>query len=98
MPLYETQCLNGHTRTVYYAQAQDKRCRTHICPECGHSETFVLSMGRGLTYFSSKTPQVIYNLGPEPVTITSPAQHERLMKERKLAWMPQKRGMPGAWF
>lgn len=97
MPLYQVQCLNHHTRTVFYHTARDKGCRLHVCPECGHTQGFTLSVGHGLTYFSEKQAPVITNLGHEPVTVTSPAQHERLMKERGLAWMPQRRGMPGCW-
>lgn len=98
MPLYDVTCLNGHSRTVYYATAQDKRCRTHLCPQCGHTQGFVLSVGQGLTYFSEKSPQVIENLGHDPVIIRSPKEHREAMRKAGVDWMPQRRGMPGSWF
>lgn len=98
MPLYDVQCMQGHHRTVYYHRAQDKRCRTHICPTCGNTEGFVLSAApQRPLYFSEKHPVTIENLGPTPVTITSTKQHERIMAERGLAWVPAKRGLPGCW-
>lgn len=97
MPLYDVACYNAHRRAVYYHRARDKGCSTHICPHCGATETFTLSVGRGLTYFSESTAQVIYNMGHEPVTITSPAQHRAEMKTRGLALAGQRRGEPGCW-
>ena len=97
MPLYDVTCLNGHSRTVYYHRSADKRCRTHICPQCGHTETFVLSFGQGLTYFSEKSAQVIYNMGHDPVVVTSDKQHRDEMKKRGIALAGTRRGMPGVW-
>jgi hypothetical protein len=97
MPLYDVTCVNNHPRTVYYARAQDKRCRTHVCPQCGHTQGFVLSFGQGLTYMSEQHPVTFENMGHAPVTITSPKQHADEMRKRGIAWMPQRRGMPGAW-
>jgi len=97
MPLYTVRCLNQHSRDVYYHRSQDKGCHTHICPQCGEGQGFVLSMGSGLTYFSESHAQIITNLGHEPIAITSPDHLEREMKKRGPALAGRQRGMPGVW-
>jgi hypothetical protein len=58
----------------------------------------ILSVGTALTWFAEGGGgKWIHNLGPEPVFITSTAQHERIMKEQGVTWAPPRRGMPGQW-
>lgn len=97
MPLYSVKCLNNHKYDVYYHRSVDKHCKTHICPQCSHTQTFVLALGQGLTLFSEKSPQVFHNMGHEPVVVTSQKQHRDEMKKRGLALAGQRRGMPGCW-
>ena len=97
MPCYDVKCLNGHVRMVYYHSPDDRRLTPEICPECNNTQGFIVSLPGRYTYFSESTPRVIENLGHEPVTIRSHAEHIRIMKERQVEWAPQRRGMPGCW-
>lgn len=105
MPLYNFACGNGHIVEHFVHVASDLGCQTHLCPNCvNDSETGagtpmfpIFSFGRGLTYFSEKSPRTIWNLGPEPVTIRSPEEHKAAMKKAGVEWHPPKRGMPGCW-
>jgi len=96
VPLYDLVCINGHAQVVYYASSAQKRCRTHIC-DCGHSMAFVFSVPAEYDWFSESHPVTITNMGHCPVVVTSHKQHERLMRERGLAWASPRRGMPGCW-
>ena len=91
MPLYEFRCEAEHAEEHYVHTADDLGCRTYMCRECRKADldvplTPVPSFGRGLTYFESGRPRVIWNMGPEPVTVTSHEQHKRLMREHKVEW------------
>jgi hypothetical protein len=98
MPMFTHQCLNAHTRDAYAHSPIERACRTILCVHCHHTMSPVISLGQGLTYFAEGGGgKWIHNLGPEPVFVTSTAQHERIMKEQGVTWMPQKRGMPGCW-
>lgn len=97
MPLYDKQCLAGHTTTIYAHTPIERYCRTVLCAQCGQTMTTVLSVGQGLTYFSEKRPQVLTNMGHEPVVITSPQQHREEMRKRGLAQPGVGAGMPGVW-
>lgn len=97
MPLFEMRCLHEHTRDIFAHNVLERSCRTVIC-DCGATMSPILSVGRGLTYFAEGGGgRWIHNLGPDPVFVTSTAQHEKLMKDAGVTWMPQKRGMPGCW-
>lgn len=97
MPCYDVQCIHGHRRMVYYASHTERRLEPEICPECGHTQSFVISRPGSYTYFSESNPVVLENLGHEPVTVTSHWQHQKLMRERGLGWITPKRGEKGCW-
>jgi len=100
MPLFDMRCEQGHTREMFAHTLEQVRERgvEEGCPRCLETLYPQLSLGRGLTYFSQKGGgRVIHNLGPQPVTITSTKQHERIMKEQGVAWAPSRRGMKGCW-
>jgi phage terminase large subunit GpA-like protein len=80
MPMLALACVNGHTDSQYLHAPANRGCETRLCPTCGESFAPALSVGRGLTYFEEGRARVIENLGG--VTITSHAQHKRIMKER----------------
>lgn len=97
MPLYVLQCLNGHKKTEFCHVSADKGCTTHLC-DCGGTMGYVFSPGTPLVYFGEGgAGKWIYNMGHEPVFITSHAQHQREMKKRGLTWATPKHGMPGSW-
>jgi hypothetical protein len=96
VPIYEFRCPAGHALDVFEHHRDDLGCRTILC-DCGSTMGPIMTFGRGLTYFSSKTPRVIWNLGPNPITITSDAQHRAEMKKAGVEWHPPRRGMPGCW-
>lgn len=46
----------------------------------------VLSVGRGLTWFRENHPQVIHNMGHDPVVVRSAEEHKQKMKEHGVDW------------
>ena len=96
MPLYEFRCPDGHIDECF-EHAPDKGSQTVIC-QCGHSMGPVMSWGNPLTTWASESaPQTIWNMGPEPVTVTSMAQLNRIAKNRGLMNVGPKRGEKGCW-
>ena len=71
--------MQGHTTDQYLHHPANLGCETRLCA-CGASLAPALSVGRGLTWFEEGRARVIENLGG--VTITSHAQHQRIMRER----------------
>lgn len=85
MPLFAFECLSGHATEKFVHVAADLGAETVVCA-CGQTMAPALSMGRGLTYFEEGRARVIWNLGPEPVTITSHQQHKQAMKRAGVEW------------
>ncbi len=97
--LFEFQCLNGHLREGFYHNVKDLGCETEIC-KCGNSMANVPSMGsKPLLWFEEGRGRWIQNLAADgkPVYVTGIAQHNRLMKENKVALAPARRGGKGTW-
>ena len=82
---------------VYYHHHEERRLKPEICPECGHTQCFVVDKPGSYRYFSEKSPRVLTNLGHEPVEIRSHAQHQAELKKRGLGWITPKRGEKGSW-
>lgn len=100
MPLYDLICLACQQEVPdRFFHRKPAPNAMPVCPQCGHRLTVNprTSLGRGLTYFSEKSPQVIHNLGHDPVTITSEAQRQRIMKERGLTEAGRPYGRKGCW-
>ena len=100
MPLFDLQCpACDHQVPDRFFHVKPSPNVMPVCPQCGHRLAINLgtTWGRGLTYFSEKRPQIIWNLGPEPVTITSEAQRQRLMKARGLESAAPRYGRKGCW-
>jgi len=99
MPMYTFKCVNDHQEDVFVSTYLDKECVTPVCKECSHSMGQIIALGTRFQplFYSEKRPRVDWNLGPEPVTITSEAQHQRLMKERGLTLAGHRRGEKGCW-
>jgi hypothetical protein len=85
MPLYEYVCLEDHRRDVFLHAARDLGAQTVVC-DCGHTMGLSLSLGRGLTYFEEGRARTIYNLGHEPVVVTSHEQHKAAMRRAGVEW------------
>lgn len=96
MPLYQLQCANHHQADEFCHHPDDKGCRTMVCEQCGETMGYVMSVGGGMLFFEQGRERVIHNMGHEPVTISSPAQHRAEMKKRHLE-LATRRGMPGQW-
>jgi hypothetical protein len=80
MTMLALRCPNDHRTEMYLHHQANLGCETRLCA-CGHTLAPALSVGFGLTYFGEGAQaRTIANLGG--VTITSPAQHARVMKER----------------
>ena len=97
MPLFAILCSScGSETSIFEHTTADFGCRTILC-DCGSTMAPVLSVGRGLTYFSEKRPRVIRNLSDKPVVIRSHGEHREAMKKAGVEWAVPKRGMPGCW-
>ncbi len=97
MPLFNLECLNGHSRECYAHNVLERACRAYVC-QCGHTMGPVISLGTSLTWFSEKGGgRVIHNLGDKPVFVTSHGHHEQLMRQAGVTWAPARRGLPGCW-
>ncbi len=96
--LYEFECLNGHRKDSFIHSALDLGCETEIC-DCGHSMAKILSGGHPLLYFEEGKGRWIHNLAADgnPVYVTSISQHNKLMKENKVALAPARKGGKGTW-
>ena len=97
MPLFTLQCLNGHTTEHFVHTHADLGTRTEMCPTCGETMGPILSTGTPLLYMEEGRGRWIENLGTEPIFVTSPAQHKRLMKEQQVELAGERRGIPGWW-
>ena len=86
MPLYRLDCMNGHTAEHHCHTPDDRGAETRLCVECGESMVYGLSLGVGLCWFEESKPRVLWNLGPEPITVTSHGQHRQLMREHQVEW------------
>jgi hypothetical protein len=58
---------------------------TRFCG-CGGVFAPTFSMGRGLTYFEEGRARVIWNLGPEPITVRSHEEHKAAMRKAGVDW------------
>jgi len=96
MPLLALQCLNHHQSEQYIHTLQDKGCRTLLC-ECGETFAPVLSVGTGLCWLEEGRPMTMYNMGDQPVTVRSHAEHREQMKKHQVALAGTKVGQKGCW-
>lgn len=95
MPIFNVGCECGY-RGEKFLHNEFGRQQLHRCG-CGKMLTFMLSAPNPLTYFEEGRARTIYNMGDEPVVITSPGQHERECKKRGIAPMPARRGEKNCW-
>lgn len=96
MPMFKVGCACGY-RGDKYLHHEFHRQLLWTCPKCAMVLTFMPSYGVSLRFFEESRPRVIWNMGPEPITITSPAQHEAEMKKYGVALAPARYGEKGAW-
>lgn len=110
MPMFKVACECGYRGEKYLHREFDRQC-LHSCRAgevgedgtvnrhnaCGKFLTFLPSYGVPLTYYEESRPRTIWNMADEPVTVTSPKQHEQMMKKHGVSLAPQRRGMPGCW-
>lgn len=93
MPLYEYQCPQGHRAEHYVHRAEDAPL-CYDCDQCLQPAARRFPAIQTAQYFSESSPRIIQNLAPG-VPITSPQQHERLMKRQGLTpatdWHTSKR-------
>ena len=78
--MHSLQCVNGHSADQFLHAAADLGAQTRLCQQCGHTLAPSLSVGRGLTFFEEGRPFVLEHGVPKPITITSHAQHKKVMK------------------
>jgi len=95
MPMYDYLCCNGHVEETFRNVSEIDNPRA--CNECGGLSLVTITKSNPLTAFRENNGQWIWNMGPDPVYITSHSQHKAEMKKRGLQFATPKRGMPGAW-
>ena len=91
------RCLNDHEYDAFAHHRDDVGTRTMLCEVCGETMGPMLSTGTPLLYMEEGRGRWIENLGPQPIFVTSPAQHKRLMKEQQVELAGERRGVPGWW-
>lgn len=96
MPIFKVGCVCGYRGEKYLHKEWDRQFPAP-CSSCNQTLAYIPSFGTGLTYFEEGRGRVIWNIGPEPITITSPKQHRDEMKKHGVALAGQRRGMPGCW-
>lgn len=93
MPIYEYRCLAGH-RQEHYVHRAEQAPAQYDCEACLQPARRCFPMPQTPQYFSESSPRIIQNLAPG-VPITSPRQHEALMKAKGLTpatdWHTSKR-------
>jgi hypothetical protein len=82
MPLLAMACVQGHSQDIYTPHIEETPHRD--CDTCGECLVRQPAYGRGLTYFSEKTPRRIRNIDGGKVPIRSPRQHEDAMAQHGL--------------
>lgn len=97
MPFFTFRCPQGHDRDEFVRVADDKGCQTHLCRQCQQTMAPILTYGQGLCYFEEGRGRVIWNLGDQPVTVTSAEHHKRLMRINKVDFANRGTGYPGQW-
>jgi len=96
--IYEWQCSGcGRTEDRFEHHPDDKGAETYICG-CGYSMAPVVSLGgTPLLWAEEGRPRVIENLGHEPVTVRSAAEHRAAMKKAGVVNAGSRRGEKGVW-
>jgi hypothetical protein len=82
MPIYEYRCKEGHVQEHYVA-LETQAVRWRSCETCLHPALRTISAPHALQFFSESRPQIIQAIDPVR-PITSPGQHNRLMREQGL--------------
>lgn len=96
MPMFQVGCICGY-RDEWYLHNEFHRQELAFCPECKNTISYIPSFGVPMRYFEESRPRTIYNMGDEPVTITSPSQHEQEMKKHGVALAGSRYGEKGCW-
>ena len=93
MPIYEYRCLVGH-RQEHYVHRAEQAPAQYDCEQCLLSASRLFPTPNTQQYFSESSGRIIQNLAPG-VPITSPRQHEQLMRAKGLTpatdWHTSKR-------
>lgn len=96
MPMFKVGCICGY-RGEEYLHNEFHRQELNFCRKCKNTLTYMPSFGTALTYFEESRARTIYNMGNEPVVVTSYAQHKKEMEKHGVSLAGQRRGMPGCW-
>ena len=97
MPTYTFRCEAGHEHDEFVVHPDNKGCQTHLCRACKSTMAPVITYGQGMLYFEEGRSRMIWNLGHEPVHVTSAEQHKRLMRINKVDFANRGVGYPGQW-
>ena len=98
MPLFDFRCHLGHISEAYIPNHNEAGQTMFQC-HCGHLMYYEPSCaGRGLLWAEEGRPRTIWNLGPEPVTVRSLAEHKAAMKKAGVVNAGAPKGGKGRWF
>ena len=56
-----------------------KGCETVIC-KCGNTMGPLPSFGKGIAWIEEGRPRTFYNIGPQPITVTSQKQYREALR------------------
>ena len=96
MPIFKTKCTECEQEKDTYLHHEMRREYLPQC-HCGGVLSFLPSWGKALTYFEEGRGRWIYNMGDEPVYVTSHWQHKEEMKKAGVGEAPPRYGTKGAW-
>jgi hypothetical protein len=74
------QCLNGHQKEVFEQVSANLYCETQIC-KCGCTMGPIPTFGKGLCWIEEGRPRTFWNIGPQPVTVTSRKQYREALRK-----------------
>ncbi len=92
--LWDYECPAGHISEQLIESRWDAMA---WCPECGEAASRLIGGKNRQLYYEEGRARVDWNLGPNPVMITSEKQHQKLMKEAGVTLAGTRRGMKGQW-
>ena len=99
MPIYEWRCPECSAEKEVYHSSPDI-VESEVCAECHALMGRLMPSSVGSALWAEEgRPRTIWNLGPEPVTVSSAKQHQDAMKKAGVvpAGANWKRGEKGRW-
>ena len=96
--IYEWRCSGCGLEAEHFEHhPDDKGAESYVCA-CGYSMAPLIGLlGRGLLYFEEGRERTIWNLGHEPVRLSSAKAHKEAMKRAGVGEAGNRMGEKGVW-